>query len=74
MKEMFALINSNLEKIDSKIDKYITEDRAEKHVFDQRIDELEQHKATVVSGFKVVASLVSVIGVLFGILKVAGVF
>ena len=74
MKEMFAIINKNIEKLDTKMDSYISEDRLEKSVFDSRIDSLEQHKATVVSGFKVAAGLVSVVGVLFGILKATGVF
>ena len=55
MKEMLV-------SIIAKLDTFIETDKVEKQVIDVRIDALEQHRASIMSNFKLVAWIIGILG------------
>ena len=55
-------VKEMLVSISNKLDSFIEVDKAEKGVIDKRIDLLEQHRASIMSNFKVAAWLIGILG------------
>ena len=61
-------VKEMLSKIDSKLDGFIESDKQEKKEIDQRLDGLEQHKASVLSNIRVIVWIFGAVGGIGGVL------
>jgi len=61
--------------ISNKLDRFIESDRIEKKDIDERIDHLEQHRASIISNFRLAAWIFGAVGgagSIYGIIKLLG--